>query len=76
MKNKSVPAIVIVAVLLAFLGSMALAAQDRFTLKSPNGISYSEFKGYETWQERCCAFQRPITGRRRPLFAKNIERQA
>lgn len=27
-----------------------LAAQDRYTLKSPSGISYSEFKGYEAWQ--------------------------
>jgi hypothetical protein len=28
----------------------ALAAQDRFTLKAPNGIAFSEFRGYETWQ--------------------------
>lgn len=27
-----------------------LAAQDRFTLKSANGIAFSEFKGYESWQ--------------------------
>ena len=30
--------------------SMTLAAQDRFTLKSPNGIAFSEFRGYDTWQ--------------------------
>jgi hypothetical protein len=29
---------------------MVLPAQDRFTLKVPNGIAFSEFKGYETWQ--------------------------
>ena len=25
---------------------VALAAQDRYTLKSPNGITFLEFKGY------------------------------
>jgi hypothetical protein len=29
---------------------VTLAAQDRYTLKSPSGISFSEFKGYEQWQ--------------------------
>jgi hypothetical protein len=28
----------------------ALAAQDRFTLKAPNGIAVSEFIGYEMRQ--------------------------
>ncbi len=30
--------------------ALALAAQDRFTVKAANGIAFSEFKGYETWQ--------------------------
>lgn len=30
--------------------SAVLTAQDRFALKTPNGIAFSEFKGYETWQ--------------------------
>jgi len=30
---------------------MALAAQDRFTLKAPNGVAFSEFRGSETWQD-------------------------
>jgi hypothetical protein len=38
------------AVSLAALGSMALAAQDRYTLKIPNGPAFSDFKGYENWQ--------------------------
>jgi hypothetical protein len=29
---------------------VVLRAQDRFTLKMPNGIAFSEFKGYEAWQ--------------------------
>jgi hypothetical protein len=28
----------------------AQAAQDRSQLKIPNGLSFAEFKGYETWQ--------------------------
>ena len=30
--------------------SAALPAQDRFVLKSANGIAFSEFKGYDAWQ--------------------------
>jgi hypothetical protein len=37
--------------LLAVLGSMALAAEDKYTLKIPDGLSWSEFRGYETWQD-------------------------
>jgi hypothetical protein len=44
-------AMFIIVVLLAVLGSMALAAQDRFTLQVPNGLAFSEFRGYETWQD-------------------------
>jgi hypothetical protein len=51
MKSKNIPAIVILVVLLAVLGSIALAAQDRFTLKAPNGVAFSEIRGYETWQD-------------------------
>ena len=50
LKSQNIPAIVIIAALLAVLGSMALAAQDRFTLKVPEGLAFSEFRGYETWQ--------------------------
>jgi hypothetical protein len=51
MKRTPSSAILIIAVLLAVVGSMALAAQDRFTLKVPNGLAFSEFRGYETWQD-------------------------
>ena len=50
MKRTPFPAIVIIAVLFAVLGGMALAAQDRFTVKVPNGIAFSDFRGYENWQ--------------------------
>jgi hypothetical protein len=46
----------------------ALAAQDRFTLKAPNGIAFSEFRGYETWQSVAprCATVIPTQPRRQP----------
>ena len=27
-----------------------MAAQDRYTLRVPNGLAFSDFKGYENWQ--------------------------
>jgi hypothetical protein len=30
--------------------SIALAAQDKYTVKAPNGVAFSEFRGYESWQ--------------------------
>jgi hypothetical protein len=50
MKRASFPAIMIIAVSLAAVGGMALAAQDRFTLKVPNGPAFSDFRGYENWR--------------------------
>jgi len=35
---------------LAVLGGVSLAAQDKYTLKVPDGLSFSDFKGYEGWQ--------------------------
>lgn len=40
----------IIAVSLAVLGGMALAAQDKYTVKVPDGLAFSEFRGYESWQ--------------------------
>jgi len=38
-------------VLLAVLGSMALAAQDKYTVKVPDGLAFSDFRGYEDWKD-------------------------
>ena len=32
------------------LGSWAIAAQDKYTVKVPNGLAFAEFRGYEAWQ--------------------------
>ena len=29
---------------------MALAAQDKYTVQVPDGLAFSEFRGYEDWQ--------------------------
>jgi hypothetical protein len=42
--------IVIAAALLALLGSGAISAQDKYTLQLPNGLPFSDFRGYEDWQ--------------------------
>ena len=49
MKSKSMLTIPIIAGLLALASGLAISAQDKYTLKVPNGLSFSEFKGYESW---------------------------
>jgi len=41
---------VIIAVALAILGGRAISAQDKYTVQVPNGLAFSEFKGYEDWK--------------------------
>jgi Cytochrome P460 len=40
---------VIALVGLAVLGAAAGAGQEKYTLKSPDGVAFSDFKGYEDW---------------------------
>jgi len=41
---------VVLGVALAVLGASAFSAQDKYTLRVPNGLAFSDFKGYENWQ--------------------------
>jgi hypothetical protein len=50
MHPRSAAPAAIAIVLLGGLGGLALAAQDRATLKVPDGLSFAEFKGYEDWR--------------------------
>jgi hypothetical protein len=50
MKTKTTSAVAIIAVSLAAALSIAIAAQDKYTVKAPNGVGFSEFRGYESWQ--------------------------
>ena len=51
LKSKNILAIVVSVALPVVVGGLALAAQDRYTLKIPDGLAFSEFRGYETWQD-------------------------
>jgi hypothetical protein len=42
--------ITIIAVALAVSGGNAMSAQDKNTVQVPNGLGFSDFKGYEDWQ--------------------------
>jgi hypothetical protein len=50
MRKASFSTIAIGAVSVSILGGIALAAQDRYTVKVPDGLAFSEFKGYEDWR--------------------------
>jgi hypothetical protein len=59
MTSRRIPAVVMVVVLLAVsavavLSGKAVSAQDagqaKYTVRVPNGLAFSEFKGYEGWQ--------------------------
>ena len=52
MKNKHVGLIAMALVgLTVLIGLTVRAQQDRDTLKVPDGLAFSEFKGYDTWQD-------------------------
>jgi Cytochrome P460 len=38
------------AALAVFGGRAAISAQDKYTVQVPNGLTFSEFRGYEDWQ--------------------------
>src|SRR5215467_4883455 len=50
-KSKNIQAMSISVVLAVAVGSLALAAQDKYTLKIPDGLAWSEFRGYEDWRD-------------------------
>ena len=50
MKGKTIRVTLFVGVFLSILVALAMAAQDRYTVKVPNGLAFSEFRGYEDWQ--------------------------
>jgi hypothetical protein len=47
MKSKKIVAALIIAAGVSALSMMVLAAQDKSTVKAPNGVAFCEFKGYE-----------------------------
>src|SRR5258707_846488 len=49
MMRKSKLTIATAKAVLAVLGAIAVYAQDKYSLKSPSGIAFSDFRGYEDW---------------------------
>ena len=49
MKRRSKLTIAMASGVLAVLSCTAISAQDKYSLKSPSGIAFSDFKGYEDW---------------------------
>jgi hypothetical protein len=51
MKRKSISTIATLTAILAALGTAVYAADkfDKYSLKSPSGIAFSDFRGYEDW---------------------------
>jgi Cytochrome P460 len=50
MKSKGILTIAAITVMLAALVSVAISAEDKYTLQVPNGLAFSDFRGYEDWQ--------------------------
>src|SRR5512132_1677337 len=49
MKSKNILVLATVTAAFAVLGGTTVYAQDKYSLKSPSGIAFSDFKGYEDW---------------------------
>ena len=50
MKFKRMAMIAAIMGVLTVMGGWAIAAQDKYTVKVPNGLSFADFRGYEDWQ--------------------------
>ena len=50
MSRKSMLTIGSATVWLVVIGGLAISAQDKYTVKVPGGLAFSEFRGYEGWQ--------------------------
>jgi hypothetical protein len=50
MNGKKMTANLIALALLTVSITLVLEAQDKYSLKVPNGLAFSEFRGYEDWQ--------------------------
>ena len=50
MSHTSKSIAVIAAIWVAAFGGRLMSAQDKYTVKVPGGLAFSEFRGYESWQ--------------------------
>jgi hypothetical protein len=47
---RKIPSLMIVTAVLATLGGMTIAAQDKYTVQVTDGLAFSDFRGYESWE--------------------------
>ncbi|HUK00743.1 MAG TPA: cytochrome P460 family protein [Steroidobacteraceae bacterium] len=50
MNGRNMVTVATAVVLAAVVSGVAISAQDKYTLKRPDGLAFSDFKGYEDWQ--------------------------
>jgi hypothetical protein len=50
MNRKNMLTMGIAVAWVAVVGGLAISAQDKYTVKVPGGLAFSEFRGYEDWQ--------------------------
>ena len=50
MRYKRMLRIAMITGVLSVLGGLGISAQDKYTVKVPGGLAFSEFRGYESWQ--------------------------
>ena len=50
MNGKSMLIVATAALVLAGVTAVAISAQDKYTAKLPDGVPFSDWKGYEDWQ--------------------------
>ena len=50
MNSKRMLTTAFIAGVLAVVGGWAMSAQDKYTVQVPNGLAFSEFRGYEAWR--------------------------
>ena len=49
MKKLTLISLSISASIAVFAAGVAISAQDKYTVQVPNGLAFSEFRGYEDW---------------------------
>jgi hypothetical protein len=72
MTNKSRLSIAIAAVTLAIIGGTAVYALDKYSLKTPDGIAFADFKGYAADGDTCCSTMTPRPISSPPIRALRI----
>ena len=49
MRKNTLISVSISASIAVLAAGVAISAQDKYTVKVPNGLAFSEFRGYESW---------------------------